>query len=324
MSTIDEIRKPVAKEMELFESFFNNTMKSQIPMLRLVLNYLLRRKGKQMRPLLVLLSAGINGQISESTYVAATLIELLHTASLVHDDVVDDSDERRGALSVNALWNSKIAVLVGDYMLAQGLLVSVQKSRYDMLEVVSKSVQAMTEAELLQIQKIRKFNISEDEYFRIISGKTAALISACTTTGTISATNDISRIEKMRSLGLNIGIAFQIRDDLLDYSQQTIAGKKPANDIKEGKVTLPLIYSLEQSSQVQKHKIISLIKKKVKNNDDIKQIIRFVEENGGIDYSKAKMLEYGSMALSSLETFPGSEYRDAMKSLIEYTTSRDK
>jgi octaprenyl-diphosphate synthase len=234
MSILAEIKKPVEKEMSEFESYFNRTMKSNIPLLKIILNYILRRKGKQMRPLLVLLTAGLNGKITEAAYIAATLIELLHTTSLVHDDVVDEAEERRGALSVNALWNSKIAVLVGDYMLSKGLLISVEKSRYDMLEIVSEAVKAMTEGELLQLQKSRKLNIKEDDYYKIIISKTAALIAACTATGARSATDDLDTIQLMKDFGENIGIAFQIRDDILDYEPNGLTGKRAGNDINSG------------------------------------------------------------------------------------------
>ena len=233
MSILAEIRKPVEKEMSKFEAYFNRTMKTEIPLLKIILNYILRRKGKQMRPLLVFLTAGLNGKISEATYVAATLIELLHTASLVHDDIVDDAHERRGCLSVNALWNSKIAVLVGDYMLSRGMAISLEKKRYDMLEIVSDAVRSMSEGELLQLQKSRKMNISEDDYYRIIRSKTAALIAACTACGAKSVSENPDTIRKMKDFGENIGIVFQIKDDLLDYEPNGLTGKLTGNDIKE-------------------------------------------------------------------------------------------
>jgi octaprenyl-diphosphate synthase len=235
MSSLSSIKKPVEKDMAEFEAYFSKTMRSEIPLLKIILNYILRRKGKQMRPLLVFLSARLNGQICEATFVAATLIELLHTASLVHDDVVDDARERRGALSINALWNSKIAVLVGDYMLSMGLLISVEKSRYDMLEIVSEAVKSMSEGELLQLQKSRKLNIKEEDYYKIISKKTAAIIAACTACGARSVTGDSEIILAMKDFGENIGIAFQIRDDILDYEGNGLTGKAPGNDIKEKK-----------------------------------------------------------------------------------------
>ena len=244
MPDLGNIKKPVKEEMAQFEAYFGRTMQSKIPLLKIILNYIFRRKGKQMRPLLVFLCAKLNGEIGEPTYVAATLIELLHTASLVHDDVVDDANERRGALSINALWNSKIAVLVGDYMLTKGMLISIEKNRIDMLELASEAVKSMTEGELLQLQKARKLNIREDDYFRIIKGKTAALIAACTACGARSATSNTDTIQLMKDFGESIGIAFQIRDDILDYEGNGLTGKISGNDIKEKKITLPLIHSL--------------------------------------------------------------------------------
>ena len=266
MPFLTRIKKPVEKEMAQFEAYFAKTMRSEIPFLNIILNYILRRKGKQMRPLLVFLTAKLNGNIGEPTFVAATFIELLHTASLVHDDVVDDAHERRGALSINALWNSKIAVLVGDYLLSKGMLISVEKNRFDMLEIVSDAVKSMSEGELLQIQKARKLNIREEDYFKIISCKTAALISACTACGAKSVTEDPDTILLMKEFGENIGIAFQIRDDILDYEGTGLTGKTVGNDIKEKKITLPLIYALEQSPGTQKETHSVYCKKQEKNN----------------------------------------------------------
>ena len=324
MSILTEIRKPVEKEMDEFESYFNRTMKSEIPLLKIILNYILRRKGKQMRPLLVFLTAGLNGKISEPTYVAATCIELLHTASLVHDDVVDDARERRGSLSINALWNSKIAVLVGDYMLSKGLLVCVEKTRYDMLEIVSEAVKAMTEGELLQIQKARRLNIKEEDYFRIISSKTAALISACTATGARSVTDDPDTIQLMKDLGENIGIAFQIRDDLLDYEANGLTGKIVGNDIKERKITLPLIYALENASFFGKRQMMSIVKSKKKTKAEINKVIEFVRASGGPEYTENKMNQYRDKALAILDSYPESDFRDSLRKFVNYTTSRNK
>ncbi|HOK25244.1 MAG TPA: polyprenyl synthetase family protein [Bacteroidales bacterium] len=323
MSALSEIRRPVEKEMAEFERFFNRSFKSEVPLLKIILNYIFRRKGKQMRPLLVFLSARLNGEINESAYVAATLIELLHTASLVHDDVVDDAMERRGALSVNALWNSKIAVLVGDYMLATGLLVSIENNRYDMLEIVSEAVKSMAQGELLQLQKARKLNIKEDDYFKIISSKTAALIAACTACGTISVTKDPDIVQMMKELGENIGIAFQIRDDILDYERNGLTGKAPGNDIKERKITLPLIYALEKSPVNEKKHMINIVKKKKKSRDEINQVIKYVEDTGGIEYAETKMNQYRDKALAILDYYPDSEVKNSMKEFIHYTTSRN-
>jgi octaprenyl-diphosphate synthase len=324
MSILTEIKKPVEKEMDEFESYFNKTMKSEIPLLKIILNYVLRRKGKQMRPLLVFLTARLNGTISEATFVAATLIELLHTASLVHDDVVDDAHERRGAISINALWNSKIAVLVGDYMLSKGLLISVEKARYDMLEIVSEAVNSMAEGELLQLQKARKLNIKEDDYYKIIISKTAALISACTATGAISVTDDPDTIQLMKDFGENIGIAFQIRDDILDYEANGLTGKTVGNDIKERKITLPLIHSLELASLFQKREIMSIVKSRKKTKAEIDEVILFVTVSGGLEYAELKMNQYRDKALAILDSYPASEVKESLKRFVHFTTSRNK
>lgn len=323
MSILAEIKKPVEKEMGEFESYFNRKMQSNIPLLKIILNYILRRKGKQMRPLLVLLTAGLNGKITESAYVAATLIELLHTASLVHDDVVDEAEERRGALSINALWNSKIAVLVGDYLLSKGLLVSVETSRYDMLEIVSEAVRSMSEGELLQIQKARKLNITEDDYFKIIISKTAALLSACTATGARSVTEDLDTIQLMKDFGENIGIAFQIRDDILDYVANSLTGKIVGNDIKERKITLPLIHALELSTSGRRKEIMSIVKRKKKTKDEIDEVIRFVISSGGLEYTEVRMNGYRDKALAILDSYPDSEYKTSLKKFVYFTTARN-
>jgi octaprenyl-diphosphate synthase len=324
MPVLSRIKRPVEKEMAEFEAYFSKTMRSEIPLLNIILNYILRRKGKQMRPLLVFLTAKLNGVISESTFVAATFIELLHTASLVHDDVVDDAHERRGALSINALWNSKIAVLVGDYMLSKGMLISVEKNRFDMLEIVSEAVKSMSEGELLQLQKARKLNITEEDYFKIISRKTAALISACTACGARSVTDDPETIRFMKDFGENIGIAFQIRDDLLDYEGTGLTGKTVGNDIKEKKITLPLIYALEQSSNSKKRHILGVVKNRKKTKTDINEVISFVSDNGGMEYAGLKMNQYRDKALAILDSYPDSDVKDSLKEFVYYTTSRKK
>jgi len=324
MSKLDSIKKPVEQEMRHFEGFFNETLKSDIPLLRIILNYILRRKGKQMRPMLVFLSAGLNGTINESSYIAATFIELLHTATLVHDDVVDDSQQRRGALSINALWNSKIAVLVGDYLLSQGLLISVRKNRTDLLEIMSEAVQAMSEGELLQLQKSWKLNITEEVYFKIIRMKTAALVAACTASGTASVTSDPESIRTMKDLGENIGISFQIRDDLLDYCGNGLTGKPEGNDIREKKITLPLIHALQQVSNGERRRILSIIRQRKKSSKEVRSVVGFVTDNGGIEYAEMMMGKYRDKALAILDTYPDSEYRNSMRAFIDYTTSRSK
>jgi octaprenyl-diphosphate synthase len=324
MPVLTRIKKPVEKEMAEFEVYFGKTMRSGIPLLNIILNYILRRKGKQMRPLLVFLTAKLNGDISESTYVAATFIELLHTASLVHDDVVDDAHERRGALSINALWNSKIAVLVGDYMLSKGMLISVEKNRFDMLEIVSDAVKKMSEGELLQLQKARKLNIKEEDYFKIIISKTAALLSACTACGAKSTTNDPDAISLMKDFGENIGIAFQIRDDLLDYEGTGLTGKTVGNDIKEKKITLPLIHALEQSPNSKKRHILGIVRNKKKTKEEINEVISFVSDYGGMQYADLKMNQYRDKALAILDSYPGSDVKDSLIEFVHYTTSRKK
>jgi octaprenyl-diphosphate synthase len=310
--------------MAQFEAYFGKTMRSEIPLLNIIINYILRRKGKQMRPLLVFLTAKLNGEITEATYIAATFIELLHTASLVHDDVVDDASERRGALSINALWNSKIAVLVGDYLLSKGMLISVEKNRFDMLEIVSDAVKSMSEGELLQLQKARKFNLKEEDYFKIIRSKTAALLSACTACGARSVSDDSETIQMMKDFGENIGIAFQIRDDLLDYESTGLTGKAPGNDIKERKITLPLIHALEQSSYLKKRYILGIVKNRKKSKAEINEVITFVSENGGMEYAELKMNQYRDKAFAILDSYPHSEVRESMKEFVSYTTSRKR
>lgn len=324
MPDLGNIKKPVREEMAQFEAYFGKTMQSRIPLLKIILNYIFRRKGKQMRPLLVFLSAKLNGTIGEPTFVAATFIELLHTASIVHDDVVDDASERRGALSINALWNSKIAVLVGDYMLSKGLLISIEKNRVDMLEIVSEAVKSMTEGELLQLQKSRKLKISEDDYFRVISCKTAALIGACTACGARSVTSDPDIIQLMKDFGETLGIAFQIRDDLLDYDGNGLTGKASGNDIKEKKITLPLIHALEKASVTRKKHILSVIGNKKKSRSDVAEVVRFVAENGGMDYAALKMNQYRDKALAILDTYPESDVKNSLREFVYYTVSREK
>ncbi|MFO7573532.1 MAG: polyprenyl synthetase family protein [Bacteroidales bacterium] len=324
MSVLSNIRRPVEKEMAEFEKYFSNTMRSNIPLLRIVLNYILRRKGKQMRPMLVLLSSKLYGDIEEPSFVAATLIELLHTTSLVHDDVVDDAHERRGALSINALWNSKIAVLVGDYMLSRGLLVSVEKGRYDMLEIVSEAVKAMTEGELLQLQKSRKLNITEEDYFSIIRMKTAALTAACTECGAKAVTDDADILQNMKLFGETIGVAFQIRDDVLDYEANGFTGKPAGNDIKEKKITLPLIHVLQKCDRGTRNEILKIIRTNKKSASEVRRVVDLVYQYGGIDYAVEMMHLYRDKALAILDTCPPGDANDSLRQFVLYTTSRKK
>jgi octaprenyl-diphosphate synthase len=324
MATIADIKKPVAAEMREFESYFNRTLRSDIPFFHLILNNIIRRKGKQIRPLLVFLSARLNGTINETTFVAATFIELLHTATLVHDDVVDDAAERRGLPSINVLYNSKIAVLLGDYLLAQGLLISVEKESYKMLEIVSDAVREIVRGELVQLQKTRKLDIREEDYFEIIRMKTAALIMACTACGTSSVTRDEETISRMKSFGENVGIAFQIKDDLLDYSGKGLTGKLEGNDIKEKKITLPLIHALRSTGPLERRRIKRLIRRKRKGRKEINEVIKFVKEHGGLEYAETKMQEYCDKAIHILDDYEDSEVKSALIEFVIFSTLRKK
>lgn len=324
MVALTDIQKPVAAEMRQFETYFRRTLQSDIPFFHLILNNVIRRKGKQMRPLLVFLTAKLNGTVSETTFVAATLIELLHTATLVHDDVVDEASERRGLPSINVLYNSKIAVLLGDYLLAQGLLISVEKQGFNMLGIVSEAVKEIVKGELVQLQKTRKLDIKEEDYFRIIRMKTAALISACTACGASSVTDDRETIARMKEFGEHLGVAFQIKDDLLDYTGDGLTGKREGNDIKEKKITLPLIYALREAGPVKRRHIIRILRRKKKGKKEISEVIEFVREHNGLEYASTKMKEYSDRALRILETYPDSETKSALNEFVIYSTLRKK
>ncbi len=324
MAGLSDIKKPVAAEMREFEAYFRRTLQSDIPFFHVILNNFLRRKGKQMRPLLVFLTAKLNGTVSETTYIAATFIELLHTATLVHDDVVDDASERRGLPSLNVLYNSKIAVLVGDYLLAQGLLISVEKQRFNMLGIVSDAVREIVRGELVQLQKTRKLDIREEDYFRIIRMKTATLISACTACGASSVTDDAVVIGRMKELGENIGVAFQIKDDLLDYTGEGLTGKREGNDIKEKKITLPLIHALREAGPIERRHILRLLRKKKKGKREIREVIEFVRKHNGLEYAEAKMQEYSDRAIRILEEYPESETKSALIEFVIFSTLRRK
>lgn len=321
---LDNIKAPVKEELKKFEVHFKNSVKSDIPLLNIVMNYILRTKGKQIRPLFVLLSAKIYGEVNNSTYTAASLIELLHTATLIHDDVVDESYERRGFFSINALWKSKVAVLMGDYLLSKGLLLSMDENETDLLRITTRAVKEMIEGELLQIQKSKKLNIIEDDYFKIIRKKTATLIAACCASGAKSVNMPEEVVNRMWEFGELLGIAFQIKDDLLDYDTNGLTGKPYGNDIKEKKLTLPLIYSLSQSSVYQKSRILKLINKSGKDRQKVRYIIDFVNETGGIEYTTRKMNEYKEKALSLIADVNESEALLALKSLTSFITTRKK
>jgi octaprenyl-diphosphate synthase len=322
MSVSTKIKAPIAKEMSEFEGYFKKQLNSKIPLLTIITNYVLRRKGKQMRPMLVFLSAKLNGEISESSFVAASLIELLHTATLIHDDVVDETYQRRGFFSINALWRSKIAVLVGDYFLAIGLINALNNKQIGVLEVVANAVKEMSEGELLQIEKSRQLNITEEVYYEVIRMKTATLIAACTKAGAHSVNASEEKLQIMHDFGTYLGMAFQIRDDLLDYEKTNLIGKPTGNDLKEKKITLPLIYVLNQMESSEKRKILQTIKKHNKKERKIAPIMQMVKERGGIEYAKTKMLEYRDKALTLLDNYPDSETKDALKELVFFTTSR--
>ena len=291
MSTIDDIKRPIEAEMVEFENKFRDSMKSSVPLLDKITHYIIKRKGKQMRPMFVFLAAKLNGTINESTFHAASLIELLHTATLVHDDVVDDSNMRRGFFSINALWKNKIAVLVGDYLLSQGLLLAADNQEFKLLQIVSTAVREMSKGELLQIEKTRSLNMSEDVYFDIIRAKTATLVSACCAAGASSVGAEPEVEEKMRLFGEKVGIAFQIKDDLFDYGFGENIGKPTGIDIKEKKTTLPLIYGLNQVGYLKKRHIVNLVKNHNEDSKKVEEVIAFVKSNGGIEYAHKRMLE---------------------------------
>ena len=325
MSEIKVIQKPVDEEIKQFQSYFKNTMKSDVPLLSLISNYIIRRKGKQLRPLLVFLSAKmISEKTNESTFTAAAMIELLHTASLIHDDVVDESYERRGFFSVNALWKSKVAVLFGDFLLSKGMLLSIEKGEFQLLRILSDAVKQMSEGELFQIQKTRKLNITEEEYFDIISKKTASLFAACTACGATSANASEDKIDKLKQFGIYSGIAFQIKDDLFDYLPKGVIGKPVANDIKEKKLTLPLIHTLNTLPSAEKKKILKTIRQDNKNTKKVQKIIDMVMQNGGYKYATEKMNEYHNKALEMLKEFEDNSAKQSLIQLVDYLINRSK
>ncbi len=310
--------------MKIFESKFKDSMKSSVPLLDKITNYIVKRKGKQLRPMFVFLSAQTVGTINESTYRAAALIELLHTATLVHDDVVDDSNERRGFFSVNAIWKNKIAVLIGDFLLSRGLLLSLDNDDFHLLKIVSTAVKEMSEGELLQIEKARRLDISEEIYYEIIRQKTASLVAACCASGAASVTQDKNTIAKFKEFGILTGMAFQIKDDLFDFGSSEEIGKPTGIDIKEKKMTLPLIYALNQSSWIEKRKIINIIKNHNTDSDKVKVVIDFVIAKGGIAYAEKIMLDYKNKALTLLKDFPESPTRNSLEQLVVYSIERKK
>lgn len=331
------IKAPIAEELQFFEEHFRAALTTQVGLLDRILHYILRRKGKQMRPMFVLLAAEVAGGITPATYRAAALIELLHTATLIHDDVVDDAEERRGFFSISALWKNKAAVLVGDYLLSRGLLMSLEAGDHDLLRIVSRAVKQMSEGELLQMQKSRSLNLDEPVYFEIIRQKTASLIAACCQAGAASAGADAEMQERMRRFGEDVGMAFQIKDDLIDYGVVNEAtalapshaalkgvGKPLGLDLREKKLTLPLIHTLNQSSWAERHRLKQVVRKGARNRKEVEWLLEFVRHSGGLSYSYTMMNRYTASALAMLEDMPPSAALSSLRGLVEYTILREK
>lgn len=325
MKIVSQIKMPIEEEMELFEKKFSKSMISQVSLLNRITHYVVNRKGKQMRPMFVFLIAKMcnDGTVNERTYRGASVIELIHTATLVHDDVVDDSNRRRGFFSINALWKNKIAVLVGDYLLSKGLLLSIDNGDFDLLKIISVAVREMSEGELLQIEKTRRLDITEEVYFEIIRQKTATLIAACCAIGARSVNATDLTVENMRKFGELIGIAFQIKDDLFDYSEEMI-GKPTGIDIKEKKMTLPLIYALNNASIKERNWLINSIKNHNRDKKRVKEVITFVKDNGGLDYATKEMIKFQQQALNLLEIYPNTPYKDSLMLMVNYVIDRKK
>ena len=325
MKIVSKIKQPIEYEMELFEKKFQLSMYSKVSLLNRITHYVVNRKGKQMRPMFVFLIAKMfnNGDVNDRTYRGASVIELIHTATLVHDDVVDESNKRRGFFSINALWKNKIAVLVGDFLLSKGLLLSIDNSDFDLLKIISTAVREMSEGELLQIEKARKLDITESVYFEIIRKKTATLIAACCEMGSQSVMAPKTEVENMRQFGEYIGMAFQIKDDLFDYGTQKI-GKPTGIDIKEQKMTLPLIHTLNNCSKKEKKWVVNSIKNYNTDKVRVNELIHFVKEKGGLDYAVSKMKEYQKMALAILRKYPDSTYKESLELMVNYVIERKK
>ena len=322
MTTLEEIKIPIQKHIEIFDGKFKESLRSTLPLLDKITSYIIKTKGKQLRPMFVFFTADIFGEINESTYRAASLIELLHSATLIHDDVVDDANLRRGFMSIKAVWKNKIAVLIGDYLLSKGLLLSLDNNEFELLKIVSNAVREMSEGELLQIQKARTFDITEEIYFEIIRKKTASLIASCCACGAESVKADKDTIKLMHRLGEIIGIAFQIKDDLLDYDKTNATGKTNNIDIKDQKITLPLIHALENSSYLDKKKYVYYIKNHNNDPKKINEIVNHIKTSGGLDYTRDKMIEYQNKALDILKKLPDRKSRKSLEDLIIFTTER--
>lgn len=325
MNVVAQIKDPVNREMELFEKKFHESMSSKVALLNRITYYIVNRKGKQMRPMFVFLTAKMvsGGEVNERTYRGASVIELIHTASLVHDDVVDDSNKRRGFFSINALWKNKIAVLVGDYLLSKGMLLSVEHDDFDLLKIISVAIREISEGELLQIEKARRLDITEEVYYEIIRQKTATLIAACCSLGACSVKPGSEEVETFREFGELCGMAFQIKDDLFDYGAEKI-GKPTGIDIKEQKMTLPLIHVLNNCSKKEKKWLINSVKNHNKDKKRVQEVIAFVKERGGLQYAEEKMLEFKNRALQLLEPYPPSEYKEALELMVNYVVDRKK
>ncbi|SIS58169.1 octaprenyl-diphosphate synthase [Filimonas lacunae] len=319
---MEAARRVISAELELFEAHFREAVKSRVALLDRIMQYIVKRKGKQMRPMFVFLSARLGGPVTDATYRAASLVELLHTATLVHDDVVDDSLERRGFFSINALWKNKIAVLVGDYLLSKGLLLSLDNGDFAALQILSRAVKMMSEGELLQIEKARNLNLDEQIYYEIIKGKTASLLSSACAAGASTTFKNPEDVVKMQQFGEKVGMAFQIKDDLFDYGSANV-GKPTGNDIKEKKLTLPLIYTLNNCDQALKKKLIYIVKNENTRKDKVKFVIDAVTDSGGIRYANTKMTGYRDEALALLHEFEDGEVRQALEQLVRYTTDRE-
>jgi octaprenyl-diphosphate synthase len=323
VKVVEQIKKPIYDEMELFEEKFTQSMSSKVALLNRITHFIVNRKGKQMRPMFVFLVAKMigKGKVNERAYRGAAVIELIHTATLVHDDVVDDSNKRRGFFSINALWKNKIAVLVGDYLLSKGLLLSIENEDFDLLKIISVAVREMSQGELLQIEKARDLNITEEVYYEIIRQKTATLLASCCAIGAQAVNGTSKEVEKMHEFGELLGMAFQIKDDLFDYGDQKI-GKPLGIDIKEKKMTLPLIYTLNVATPSEKKKIINTVKNHNTDKTKVRELIQLVKEKGGLDFAIRKMESYRKQALELLADFPKNEYRDALELMLNYVIER--
>jgi len=324
MSSLSFIKAPIEKEMQQFETVFRNSMKTKVPLLDIIMNFIIRRKGKQMRPMFVFLTAKMLGVVTEKTFTAATLIELLHTATLIHDDVVDEAYERRNFFSINALWKNKISILVGDYLLSRGLLYAIDNDAIDVLRIVSNAVKEMSEGELLQIEKARKLDITEDIYFEVIKKKTATLIASCTASAAVSTNCNDEMVKKMWQFGEFVGIAFQIKDDIFDYQKSSFIGKPTGNDIKEKKMTLPLIHVLNNISEKEKNYILKTVKKHNKNQNKVNEVIQFVIDKGGIEYATKIMKSYRDRAIALLSDLPENDAKLSLIEMVNYTVDRNK